>query len=133
MEGTIVNQVEISGFDSDKDAEKFRKKIKTLNSVFSLFKIDKAIDFSAEEASWKNKEKHTIVYLFLTEDSSPEKELLEVTRLKRSLLIKHLMISPSGGGKLIFRSYSDGHQVEQNSLEGPAVQMLGDLIKGGFK
>ena len=133
MEGSVVNQIEISGFIDDKESEKFRKKIKSLKSVFTLSKIDKSINFTAEEASWKNKEKHNLVYLFLTEDSSPENELLEVSRLNRSLLIKHLMISPSGGGKLIFQSYSEGHQVERRLFEGPAVQMLGDLIKGGFK
>jgi len=51
LEGSIVNQIEISGFKTEKEAEKFKKKLKTLKTPFRI------TGFESEEASWKMKEK----------------------------------------------------------------------------
>ncbi|RQW05914.1 MAG: hypothetical protein EH225_04000 [Calditrichaeota bacterium] len=125
MEGTIVNQVEISGFESEKDSEKFRKKLKTLKSAFSL------TGFRAEEASFKIKDDFSLVYLFLTEDEYPEKEIRHLQEENSTLEIQHLIISPTGCGEMLHFIYSkDGAEVTEYS--GPAILMLGDLIQGGF-
>lgn len=132
MEGTIVNQVEISGFEEEKSSEKFRKKLKSFKAVFNLKSYDKSFSFIAEEASWKMKENHSLVYLFLTEDSHPGEELSRLAALNPALEIQHLLISPSGCGEVLYRTYK-GESVEEESYSGSLAHMLGDLIQGGFQ
>lgn len=133
MEGSIVNQVEITGFENQKESEKFRKKLKSLKSVFNLTKADKSLTFIAEEASWKEKEDHSLVYLFLTDDSSPQKEILTLAEIYNNLRIQHLIISPSGEGEMIHFVYSCGEIIEETHHKGALAHMLGDLIQGGFQ
>ncbi len=133
MEGSIINQVEISGFLTEKEAEKFRKKIKSFKSVFHLSKMDKTLQFLPEEASWKMKEDFSLVYLFLTDDTYPEKEISSLSQVEKSLSIRHLIISPSGEGDIIFYDYENGNLSEKKEVKGGTAQMLGDLVKGGFK
>ena len=133
MEGSIVNQIEISGFSDEKEAQQFRKKIKSLKSNFNLKKISSNIDFIAEEASWKIKDDNSLVFLFITEDFSPENEIKNLSELLPNLKLQHLVISPSGSGLLKHLSYENGELVYKNEVEGSLSQMLGDLIKGGFQ
>lgn len=126
MEGSIVNQVEISGFADEKEAVRFRKKLKSFKSAFSL------PSFKADEASWKIKENHSLVYLFLTEDSFPEEAIGSLAAENENLEIQHLLISPSGCGEMMHFHYR-GKEVEKSEFSGEAVLMLGDLIKGGFQ
>lgn len=125
MEGTVVNQLEISGFENEKDALKFIKKLKSLKSVFSI------PGFKAEEASFKMKEDYSLIYLFLTEDGYPEKEIKTFNENNPTLQIQHLVISPTGCGEMIHYLYA-GEEIEATEYSGPAILMLGDLIKGGF-
>ncbi|MBB6478777.1 hypothetical protein [Spirochaeta isovalerica] len=125
MEGTIVNQVEISGFENEKDAEKFRKKLKSFKSLFTL------PGFKAQDASFKLKDDFSLIYLFLTEDEYPEAEIKQLFEENDSLEIQHLVISPTGCGEMLHFFYSrEGHETTEYS--GPAILMLGDLIQGGF-
>lgn len=132
MDGSIVNQIEISGFSDAKESARMRKKLKTLKSVFNLSAVDKKIGFTAQEASWKEKDDHSLVYLFLTEDSFPREEVRMFAELFGNLEIQHLAISPSGCGEMIHLVYSAG-EVSETSYGGSVVHMLGDLIKGGFQ
>jgi hypothetical protein len=133
LEGSVVNQIEISGFKNLVEAEKFRKKIKSMKSVFNISKIDKHIEFQAEEASYKIKDDHSLVYLFLTENSYPEHELCDLSGIMKNLSINHLIIAPSGEGVLIFFRYEMGQIIEKTEMKGSVAHMLGDLIQGGFK
>ncbi|MBI9096870.1 MAG: hypothetical protein JEY91_00260 [Spirochaetaceae bacterium] len=132
MEGTVVNQIEIKGFSDDKKSEKFRKQIKSLRSVFHLSQMDKNLDFAAADASWKKKDDHSLVYLFLTEGFSPESEICSLAELYPHLEIHHMIISPNGKGLLLYFRYSGGKLSEKTEQTGSVVHMLGDLIKGGF-
>lgn len=133
MEGSIINQVEISGFLTEKEAEIFRKKLKSLKSVFHLSKMDKSLQFQAEDASWKLKEDFSLVYLFLTEDFYPGDEISSLSQLKNTLSIRHLIISPSGEGDIIFFQYDNGSLSDKTEVSGGTAQMMGDLVKGGFQ
>jgi len=133
LEGSVVNQIEISGFENEKDSAKFRKKLKSLKSVFTLSKVDKTLSFIAEEANWKMKEDYSLVYLFITEDSHPESEILSLAKLYSLLRIQHLVISPSEEGLMIHYLYSKGALIKKTEHSGAMVYMLGDLIKGGFE
>lgn len=133
MKGSIVNQVEISGFSEQKEVEIFRKKIKSLKSVFNLHKLDKSLHFQTEEASWKMKDDFSLIYLFLTEDSYPEEEITNVSRLNNQLTIKHLIISPSGEGNMIYFKYEQGVLSDKREVKGSVAHMLGDLVNGGFQ
>jgi len=126
LEGAIVNQVEISGFESEKESLRFRKKMKSFKSLFSL------PGFTADEASFKMKEDFSLVYLFLTEDTYPEVEIKKLQSENPSLEIQHLVISPSDCGEMLHFHYGNGHD-EVNSFHGAAINMLGDLIQGGFR
>lgn len=132
MEGTIVNQIEISGFEDEKSSDKFRKKLKSLKSRFNLKSFDKSMSFSAEEASWKSKEDHSLIYLFLTEDSHPDKEIARLAELNPLLEIQHLIISPAGCGEILLRQYK-GETLKEETFSGSLAHMLGDLIQGGFR
>lgn len=125
MEGSIVNQIEISGFKTEKEAEKFKKKLKTLKTPFRI------TGFESEEASWKMKEDFSLVYLFITEDIYPLEQIKSFAFANKELEIQHLVLSPSGCGEMIHYSYSAGSE-EITEYSGPALLMLGDLIKGGF-
>jgi hypothetical protein len=126
LEGSILNQVEIAGFKSEKEAGAFRRKLKSLNSLF------KVKGFKAEEASWKMKDDFSLVYLFITEDSYPREEIKSLIGDHGSLEVQHLVLSPSGCGEMIHHLYSSGTE-EISEYSGPALLMLGDLIKGGFQ
>jgi len=132
VEGSIINQIEISGFNNEKEAKKFQKRIKSFKSVFNLNKIDKSINFLAEEASWKIKEDFSIVYLFITEETFPEDKICKLSKFLKNLNFEYLIISPSQIGHLIFLNYCKGLVLEKKEIFGKSVKMLGDLIKGGF-
>jgi hypothetical protein len=133
LEGSIVNQIELSGFDTEKESEKFRKKLKSLKSIFNLSKINKSLSFIAEDASWKVKEDFSLVYLFLTEDTYPEKEIQALAGFYNELNIQHLVISPSGAGRIIHYDYTSGVLTGKIEQDGSIAHMLGDLIHGGFQ
>lgn len=132
LEGSIVNQIEISGFTDEKKAVKFRKKIKSIKSIFNLSRIDKSISFAAEEASWKLKDDFSLVYLFLTEDFYPEEEIAALSSSLEELSVRHLVLSPSGEGLVLYFHYGNGVLEEKTEVKGDAAHMLGDLVKGGF-
>lgn len=133
LKGSIVNQIKIKGFADQKDSDKFRKKIKSLKSIFHLSKIDKSINFYADEASWKMKDDFSLIYLFLTEDSFPEEEISALSRLKKDLSISHLVIAPSEEGLMLYYHYENSELLEKTEVKGGTAHMLGDLIQGGFQ
>jgi len=133
LEGSIVNQIEISGFADNKEAEKFRKKIKSLKSVFNLSKISKNIDFIADECSWKMKDDFSLVYLFITEDSFPEEMIRAMAEKLENYNIQHLVIAPSGEGIIYHYTFTSGRLALKNEVKGNMAIMMGDLIKGGFQ
>lgn len=132
MEGSVVNQIEIRGFSDENDSASFRKKLKSLKSKFNLPSLDKSLSFSAEEASWKEKEDHSLVFLFITEDSNPGSEIAKMACLYPNLEIDHLVIAPSGCGEVILTHYK-GESEEHQEFGSELAQMLGDLIQGGFQ
>lgn len=133
MEGSIINQLEISGFSTEKESVKFRKTIKSLKSAFNLSKLDKTLEFQAEEASWKMKDDFSLVYLFLTDDSYPEKDISSLAKMKENLSFRQLVISPSGEGDILYYHYENGSLSEKKEMKGGAAQMFGDLVQGGFQ
>ncbi len=132
IKGSVVNQIEISGFPNEKEALKFRRSIKSSKSIFDLSKIDKSICFLAQNASWKIKENYNLIYLFITEEIYPEEEIKIITETFQELNIQHLIISPGGEGILIHNEYSTGLLKNETILSGRTAKMLGDLIQGGF-
>ena len=133
LEGSIVNQIEINGFSNEKEATEFSRKLKSSKTVFNLSKIDKTLNFAADEASWKMKDDYSLLYLFITEDSFPEEDIFSFAAMNENLNFQHLVISPSGTGLLIYISYSGGKQIERKEIPGGTALMLGDLIKGGYQ
>jgi len=133
LEGSIVNQIEIRGFADNKEAVKFRKKIKSLKSVFDLSNIDKSLDFTADECSWKMKDDFSLVYLFLTEDSFPEEMICSMAGKLETYHIQYMVIAPSGEGVIYHYSYSNGKLILKKEVKGNMAIMMGDLIKGGFQ
>jgi hypothetical protein len=133
MEGSIVNQIEISGFSSKEESEKFRKKIKSIKSIFNLSKINKSLSFAAIEGSLKIKDDFSLVYIFITENSFPEEEIQILAEEKKELNIQHMIIAPSEAGNVMYISYSYGELYERKEVVGGMAKMLGDLILGGFQ
>lgn len=132
MEGSIVNQIEITGFNDENDVKDLRKRLKSFKTPFSLHSLDRTLNFKAEEASWKEKDNHSLVYLFLTEDSHPGEEISKMAKLFPDLEIRHLVISPSGCGEVILNIYH-GSDTENHEYSGTLAKMLGDLVQGGFQ
>lgn len=132
MQGSIVNQVEISGFKENKDLVRFRKNLKSFKSNFNLKSYDKKFSFIAEEATWKEKDDNCLIYLFITEDSHPGEEIKQLAQENDSLTFKHLIISPADEG-VVYCRILNGNDVEENIYPGDLAKMLGNLIQGGFQ
>lgn len=132
MEGSVVNQIEILGFEDEKSLQRFRKKLKSLKSHFNLTSLGKDFSFVAEEASIKVKDSKSLTYLFISEEIHPADEIKKMAELYSDLEILHLIIAPSGEGYMCLKTYKEGNsQVEE--VRGSIPHMIGSLLQGGFQ